>query len=110
MVQVKEENMAQYSYYTKEIPKYWTDPDTGLRTRIWIHNDYVQIDCELVANGFSLAENVGWMTVESYGEEVTGSRAREGVISGQYYFQVEKTPTGFAGAEDTDYITVEGGL
>jgi len=102
--------MAQYSYYTKEVAKYWTDPDTSLRTRCWVHNDYWQVDCELTATGFSGTEDVDWKTVESNGEEVTGNRVREGVIAGQYYLQAELTATGFTGTEDIDYKSIEGGL
>jgi len=101
--------MAQYSYYTKEIPKYWVDPDTLLRTRCWVHNDYFQTDSEIVAGGFLLAENVGWKTVESFGTAVTGARVREGVRSAQYFADAELTATGFSGAENTDWITLDGG-
>jgi len=98
--------MAQYSYYTKEIPKYWTDPDTGLRSRYGVFSNHWQGDCELVANGFSLAEDVGYKNFEYDELEVTGLRVREGVVNGQLVRQSELTPTGFAGAEDTDYVSV----
>jgi len=98
--------MPQFSYYTKEVPKYWTDPDTGLRSRYWVHNDHWQGDCEILSNGFSLAEDVGYRNFEYDNLEVTGNRVREAVIGGQLLRQSELTATGFNGTEDTDYVSV----
>ena len=94
--------MPQYSYYTKEVPKYWTDPDTGLRSRYGVFSDHWRGDCELVANGFSLAEDVGYKNFEYDNLEVTGNRVREAVIGGQLLRQSELTATGFAGVESDD--------
>ncbi len=102
--------MSQYSYYKKESAKYWTDPDTSLRTRYWIHDDYWQVDCELTVTGFSGSEGTDWVTVETGGDQVTGNFAREGVRDSMYFVDIELTATGFNGAEDTDWKTIEGGL
>lgn len=106
--------MAQYSIYKKEVPKYWVDPDTGLRTREWIHNNYWQTDYELVTGGFLLAEGVGWVTAESDGTEVTGATGREGVRDAYYVKDVEITPAGFGGEEGDilgdkkDWVNING--
>jgi len=101
--------MAQYSYYTKEIPKYWVDPVTLLRFENLIRSDYFYGDCELTATGFGGTEDVDWKTVESFGTAVTGLRAREGVRNAQYFIDIELTATGFAGTEGVDWTTIDGG-
>ena len=94
--------MFQFSYYTKEIAKYWTDPDTGLRSRYGVFSNHWRGDCELVTGGFSLAEDVGYKNFDYDELEVTGLRVREGVVSGRLLRQSELTATGFAGVESDD--------
>ena len=98
--------MPQYSYYIKEVPKYWVNPVTGLRTRCWIHNNYWQVDYELTPLGFNGVEDIDWHTGETDGTLVSGNKAREGVRNQYYVVDVELVPNGFILSEDVGWRNI----